>query len=217
MLKRCVGFAATAMIAAAPLAAAGEIVDVPGNTVERTGAIEFTDPTVEYLPNDSSYGKVIKIGWTINNNSNVHVSNLGTAYWGMQVDNKDVKYIDNEGFEMLMNCQDAATPFRPGERGIHCTQYRLVSNEELAAGHTTPDTPRYRVLYGLNSSAGEYAWVTAAPVASIPLPKEDGKPQQSPDAGESAADAPSAVHGVAPGALIQNVLDALKRVSALSS
>lgn len=158
-------------------ASAGTIVDTDGTTVNRTGSVSFTAPKVVFIPDDSSYGPVIAITWTINNQSNAHVKGLGSAYWGKQVEGRDVQYVDDHGQEMLMNCSNAAVPFAPGESGINCTQYRQVTPAELEAGKTLPDTPRYHVLYGLNTLKGEREWVTAAPVPSIPLPEVKPTPQ----------------------------------------
>lgn len=178
---------------------AAPIVDVDGATKERVGDVAFTNPTVEYYANDDTYGKTIRITWTIRNDSNVHVKSMGTAYSAA-----GQRYNDTAGDEMLMHC-DQAVPFRPGAT-VTCHQYRLVTDAELAMGRTAPDVPKYHVLYGLNEQQGERAWVNAEPVPSVTLP---GGGSQTPgdDQGQKPGDDQGQKPGQNPGSAPQGLLD----------
>ncbi|MCK7642000.1 hypothetical protein JIM95_003535 [Corynebacterium sp. CCM 8835] len=155
--------AGACVIIGAGVANAGTIVDHDGETRERAGAVTFTQPDVEYVPEDSSYGKVLKVTWTVTNDSNVRVKSLGPGY-----NAEGKRYNDAVGQEMLVRCIDGAVPFAPGTIA-HCEQYINVTDADAAAGHTNEETPKFRVLYGMNNVKGEYEWTTAETIPAIDL------------------------------------------------
>ncbi|MCK7636446.1 hypothetical protein [Corynebacterium pygosceleis] len=204
-LRTAAATAGTCLIIGTGLAHAGTIVDHDGETRDRTGAVTFTEPTVDYIPEDSIYGKALRVTWTVTNDSNVWVKSLGP---GFNADGE--RYNDTEGQEMLVRCIDAAVPFAPGTVA-HCEQYINVTDTDVAAGHTNRETPKFNVLYGLNNVKGEYEWATAEPVPAIDL--ATGKPITDHDHGtgdDPTENTPEPPENGGISGIITRILDALR-------
>lgn len=120
--------------------------------IGQTRELRVTNPRSTVDLHDSSYGAVEKMQFDFENTGTMPTATLHT------VAPDGLSYIDDEGEEMLLNCQAGIFPLEPGEKAA-CTQYRRLSAAEIAAGETIPQSVKFRAF-------GENGPVTAAPATS---------------------------------------------------
>lgn len=146
-----------------------ELVDLDGTVKKLSGRVTFTNPRVTYIPNDPVNGPMLKIAYTVSNESNAWASDVGTANWA---DKDKGWYANSENGPMTFACTNFV-PFAPKGHAEHvvseCIQTRLVTDEELAAGKSLPDSPYYTILYGQDYQTGLWADSPAEAYPSVPV------------------------------------------------
>lgn len=120
--------------------------------IGQTRELRVTNPRSTVDLHDSSYGAVEKMQFDFENSGTMPTATLHT------VAPDGLSYIDDEGEEMLLNCQAGMFPLEPGEKAT-CTQYRRLSAAEIAAGETVSQSVKFRAF-------GENGPVTVAPATS---------------------------------------------------